>query len=87
MGAQGRLDRRTAMPERPMRIEGTISANLRAAIASVKRQRNHPVHIDTIDHWQRLLDYSRQIDRQPSGEFLGDLIAELAAEMESRRAS
>lgn len=70
-----------------MRIEGTIQANLRAAIASAKRQRGHQVHIDTIDHWQRLLEYSRQINRQPSGEFLGDLIAALAAEMETRRSS
>jgi hypothetical protein len=69
-----------------MQIAGTIRANLRAAIASAKRQRGRSVHGDTITHWHRLLEYSRRIDRHPSSEPVSDLIAELETEMDRRQA-
>jgi len=64
-----------------MRIEGTVRANLIAAVASARRWRGRPVHKDTADHWRRLLDYGRQVDHQLLGEALGDLVTELEAEM------
>jgi hypothetical protein len=63
-----------------MRIEGSIRANMLAAIASARRWRGRPVHQDTIDHWRRLLDYGRRCSSQP-GEVLGDVVAELEAEL------
>ena len=64
-----------------MRIEGSVRANLIAAVASARRFRGRPVHKDTADHWRRLLDYGRLIDRQASGESVGDVLAQLEAEM------
>ena len=61
-----------------MRIEGTVRANLIAAVASARRWRGRPVHRDTVDHWRRLLDYA---ERQPLGEAVSDLVAELEMEM------
>lgn len=64
-----------------MRIEGSVRANLIAAVASARRFRGRPVHKDTADHWRRLLDYGRLIDRQASGESVGDVLAQLETEM------
>lgn len=64
-----------------MRIEGSVRANLIAAVASARRWRGRPVHRDTVDHWQRLLDYGRLVHRQPCGEAAGELVAELEAEL------
>jgi hypothetical protein len=64
-----------------MRIEGTVRANLIAAVASARRWRGQRVHKDTADHWRRLLDYARLIDRQPCGEAVGDLVSELETEI------
>ena len=60
-----------------MRIEGTVRANLIAAIASARRWKGRPVHKDTIDHWRRLLEHGRR----PCGESVNDLVAELETEM------
>jgi hypothetical protein len=67
--------------DRSMRIEGSVRANLIAAVASARRFRGRPVHKDTADHWRRLLDYGRLIDRQASGESVGDVLAQLETEM------
>lgn len=64
-----------------MLIEGSVRANLIAAIASARRWRERPVHKDTVDHWRRLLEYGRAVDRQPCGEAVSDLVAQLETEM------
>lgn len=64
-----------------MRIEGSVRANLIAAIASARRWRGRPVHRDTVEHWHRLLDYGRDVSRRPFGEAVGDLVAELEMEL------
>lgn len=64
-----------------MRIEGSVRANLIAAVTSARRLRGRPVHEDTVDHWRRLLDYGKRIERQSSGEAVSDLLAELETEM------
>jgi hypothetical protein len=64
-----------------MRIEGSVRANLIAAVASARRWRGRPVHKDTVDHWRRLVDYGRLVERQPCGEAVSDLVAELEAEV------
>lgn len=64
-----------------MRIEGSVRSNLIAAVASARRFRGRPVHRDTADHWRRLADYGRLVERQPNGEAVSDLVAELEMEM------
>ena len=64
-----------------MQIHGSIRSNLIAAIASAKRLRGRPVHRETVDHWRRLLDYGRLVERQRSGEAVADLLNELETEM------
>lgn len=64
-----------------MRIEGSVRANMLAAIASARRFRGRPVHRDTVEHWQRLLDYGRHVSHQQPGEMLNDVVAELEAEL------
>jgi hypothetical protein len=39
------------------------------------------VHRDTVEHWRRLADYGRLVERQPSGELVGDLVADLDTEV------
>ena len=67
-----------------MRIEGSVRANMLAAIASARRWRGRSVHQDTIDHWRRMLDHGRRCSSQP-GEVLGDVVAELEAELAHAR--
>ena len=61
-----------------MRIEGTIRANLLAAIASIKRLRGRPVHGDTVGHWHKLVEHSRKDGDDADSELRGELEAELA---------
>jgi hypothetical protein len=70
-----------------MQIEGSIRANLIAAIASAKRLRGHPVHADTIKYWRQLLDHSRRVSTQPQAEVFGDLMAELETEVAHSKAA
>lgn len=70
-----------------MRIEGSVRANLMAAITSARRWRGRQVHEDTVQHWRRLVDYGRLVDRQPSGEAVGDLVSELEFELAHARVS
>ena len=68
-----------------MRIEGSVRSNLIAAVASARRWKGRAVHRDTVDHWRRLLDYGRLIHRQPCGEAIGELLAELEVELASAK--
>ena len=69
-----------------MRIEGSVRANLLAAVASARRLRDRPVHKDTVDHWQQLLDYGRHVSHHQPGEIPDDLVAELEAELAQAKA-
>lgn len=64
-----------------MRIEGSVRANLIAAVASARRWRGRPVHKDTVDHWRGLL----LVARRPCGEAVSDLVTELETEMAARQ--
>jgi len=70
-----------------MRIEGSVRSNLIAAVASARRWRGRRVHKDTVDHWQRLLDYGRSVHRQPCGEAVDELVADLEAELAHTKVS
>ena len=67
--------------ERPMQIEGSVRANMLAAIASARRWRGRPVHVDTLDHWRRLLDHGRNMSCEQEREALRELVAALEAEL------
>jgi len=69
-----------------MRIEGSVRANMLAAIASARRWRGRPVHRDTVDHWRRLLEYGRRVSTHQPGEVLGDVLVELEAELAQTKA-
>lgn len=65
-----------------MHIEGSVRANLMAAIASARRWRDRPVHRDTIQFWDELLDHARhRAASEPSAEVVGDLLRELEAQL------
>ena len=64
-----------------MRIHGTVRANLLAAIASARRLKGCAIHADTVDHWRQLVTYGRLVERQPLGEPVADLVAELETEL------
>jgi hypothetical protein len=61
-----------------MRIEGSIRANLLAALASARRLRGSPVHGDTVGHWRKLVEHARKAGCEADGELRGELEAELA---------
>ena len=68
-----------------MQIEGSVRANMLAAIASARRWRGRPVHKDTVDHWRGLLEYGRRVSTHQPGEVLGDVVAELEVELANAR--
>jgi hypothetical protein len=70
-----------------MRIEGSVRANLLAAVASARRLRGRPVHGDTIAYWRQLLDYARKVSTQPQAEEFGDLMTELETELADSKAA
>lgn len=42
-----------------MDLHGTITENLRAAIASAERLQGHPVYQQTLDYWRELIREAR----------------------------
>ena len=64
-----------------MKIEGSIRANLIAALASARRLRGRPIHGDTLAYWRRLLDHAHEMSPRPQNEMLGDVMAELEIEL------
>ena len=45
---------------RLMKLHGTLQQNLAAAVRSAQRLRGHPVHADTLQYWDELLDHARR---------------------------
>jgi hypothetical protein len=67
-----------------LELSGTLSNNLKAAIASAQRLRGHAVYGDTLDFWRALLAQARSQERKsPSAEHeeVMSLIAVLQAEL------
>ncbi len=44
-----------------MDLHGSLAENLQAAVRSVKRHRNHPVHAETVKFWADLLQHARSL--------------------------
>jgi len=70
-----------------MKLEGSIRANLIAAIASARRLRGRPIHRDTIQYWRALLDHARSTATKPQPEMFDDLMAELEVELVHNKAA
>lgn len=65
-----------------MELSGTVAANLRRAIDSMKRHRGKPVHGDTVQYWAALLSHAKNRQAEPGG--LDRLIAKLECALEDR---
>lgn len=70
-----------------MKLSGKIADNLRAAVTSAQRLHSLPVHSETLAHWNELLAYARERQRQrrgqPDAEVAG-LIGKLQSELARR---
>lgn len=64
-----------------MKIDGSIRSNLLSAISSARRWRGRPVHRDTMNHWQGVLEHGRSAGANPFGEPVSELVAELELEL------
>jgi hypothetical protein len=67
-----------------MKIEGSLRANLVAAVASARRLKDRPVHDDTLQYWRELLEYARGPASETEAEPFGDLADELEAQLADR---
>lgn len=67
-----------------MELSGTVAANLRRAIDSVKRHHGKPVHQDTVQYWSALLSHAKDRRAQPGG--IDRLIAMLECALADRAA-
>ena len=69
-----------------MRLHGSIQDNLAAAVRSARRLRRHPVHADTLKHWDDMLHYARRELASGTGErkSIEPLVAELETEIAGR---
>ncbi len=70
-----------------MEVHGNIAQSLRAAVASSRRLKGHPIHRDTLQLWSNLIAEARS--RRAAGEVLDDpevddAIAELEAVLAQR---
>ena len=74
-------DEQATRSPKPMMMAGTLRSNLLAAITSARRLKGTKVHKDTIDYWHRLAEYGRHNCRQPLGESVAELVAELESEL------
>ena len=66
-----------------MLLAGTISSNLKGAIASADRLRGHPVHCETLQFWRDLLAHARA-EMRSSGPFEAEGIEPLVGELQSQ---
>jgi hypothetical protein len=68
----------------PMELHGTLAKNLTSAVQSARRLKGHPVHADTLGHWNDLLNRARQELANGSTEPIQALIVELENELADR---
>jgi hypothetical protein len=70
-----------------MKIAGSLHANLRAAIRSVRRLKNGPVHRDTVDHWNSLVHAAKTECSTVESSKTRELMSDLEREIKERRSS
>jgi hypothetical protein len=71
-----------------MILHGSLSDNLRATLASIRRHRGRDVHADTMDYWEQLLAYARETLRKGrSGPEVADFTRQIGIELAEREIS
>jgi hypothetical protein len=65
-----------------MDLEGSLADNLNAAIVSATRLQGHPVHKDTVNFWNELLNHARVVRRRARVADIVEL-EQLIAELET----
>lgn len=70
-----------------MKIAGSIHANLRAAMQSVRRLKDGSVHPDTVDHWTGLVHAARAERAAMESFKTRELLSDLEREINERRSS
>ena len=68
-----------------MQLHGPIEDNLKAALASARRLRGHPVHLETLTHWNGLLHEARRTLLAVEGD-RSSLIRRFVTELENETA-
>ena len=68
----------------PMELHGTLAKNLTSAVQSARRLKGHPVHADTLGHWNDLLNRARQELANGSTEPIQALIVDLENQLADR---
>jgi cyclopropane fatty-acyl-phospholipid synthase-like methyltransferase len=56
-----------------MKLDGSVTQNLKLALVSAKRLRGHPVYADTLSFWRELLHEARREQSRLMGESLAEL--------------
>jgi hypothetical protein len=67
-----------------MELHGTLDSNLLAALQSIRRLKDHPVHPDTEVHWKSLVQHARRELANDCTELILSLTAELEKELAHR---
>lgn len=70
-----------------MKIVGSLHANLRAAMQSARRLKAGPVHPDTVDHWNSLVDAAKAERSAMESYKTRELMSDLEREIKERRSS
>jgi hypothetical protein len=69
-----------------MKLSGTLAENLGAAIESARRFRGRSVHKETLLHWEELLAYARERQREGNSDpRLSGLVSKLQSELARRQ--
>lgn len=68
-----------------MQVSGSILANLRAALRSVRRLKGGPVHRDTVDYWEKLVLLARSEEDAMRSYKTRELASDLDGEVSARR--
>ena len=70
-----------------MKLDGSLTENLVAAVESVRRHRNHPVYRETVKYWSDLLQHARQVKsgENENLESIDALLVELDLAVQERR--
>ena len=70
-----------------MKLDGSLTENLVAAVESVRRHRDHPVYRETVKYWSDLLQHARQVKsgENENLESIDALLVELDLAVHERR--
>lgn len=68
-----------------MELNGSIHANLRAALQSARRLKDGPVHPDTVHHWSGIVAAAQKDETAMQSFKTRELVSDLEREISARR--